>query len=515
MASTAIRHGTLRGFILVAAMLVLLLANPLPISSQSEDQALGQSVYVYVFSDGALLVEASGRVSGVASHYNYSSISAEFSVSNGRVSLEIRGHHRVSLRPARPSMGSFSSTWENWFNYNYFSDGETLVIEASGARNTSEEVVRVGYALSRSEHRSIKIVAQKQSLEFHINLNISLNLSRIEGHLKNLAELAEYYDREYDWFTLVNYTYNSTTSPEGFSEKLSIEYIIDFGDIEVTSLLLLPVGVPDPSGLFIPGTARVRSETSGRIEQPGEPEASLLTLETSTYLGLEASLPVAEKLHVLVGVVSLLAENIVVPPTFTISMIQPGYGWILAGPWGSPSEQVGMNLWALSQQMPGVEVLEGRGTLNATIEGGRLSYTFRSPRFRPKYSADPRESLQLLPEKARDFAAFLRLLLVVKTDASRLAQYLDALPVKLKPGDAAVAEISPAETVLGRVGSVSIVLAQSGTTTTTTTQTATDTCRPPSATWSPLSLGLGALIGAIAGITLYAVLASRRGLQAL
>ena len=508
MTPTTIRHGSLRRFALFAAVLTLLLAYP-PSTPEGEAQGLGRSAYIYVFSNGALLIEASGHVDGASSLYNYSSLNAEFRAVDNRILLEISSRRKVSL-PARPGTVSLTSTWNNRFNYNYFSDGETLVIEAGGAKNTSEELVGAGYTLSRSEYRSIRVLAQKQSLEFHVNLNISLSSTVSEGQLKNLAELAENFDREYDWFTLVNYTYNTTTLPKEFSESLNIEYILDFGDIEAVRLLLLPLGVPDPSSLFTPGTARLRSETNGKVEQPGE-EPSVLTLETSTYMRLEASLQVADNLRVSVGVVSLLMKNIIEPDIFTVATVQPGYGWVLAGPWASPSESAGMYLWAFSQQISGVEVLEGRGTLNVTIQGGTLSYTFRSPRFRPKYSADPRESLQLLPEKARDFAAFLRLLLVVEADASRIAQYLDTLPVKLKPGDAAVAEISPAETVLGKVGSVSIILDQRGTTTTTTTQTATGTCEPPSAAWSPLSLGLGALIGVIAGITLYAALARRRG----
>ncbi len=508
MTPTTIRHGSLRRFALFAAVLTLLLAYPPP-TPEGEAQGLDRSAYIYVFSNGALLIEASGHVDGVSSLYNYSSLNAVLRAVDNRILLEISSRRKVSL-PARPGTVSLTSTWNNKFNYNYFSDGETLVIEAGGAKNTSEELVRAGYTLSRSEYRSIRVLAQKRSLEFHVNLNISLSSTVSEGWLKNLAELAENFDREYDWFTLVNYTYNITTLPKGFSESLSIEYILDFGDIEAVRLLLLPLGVPDPSSLFTPGTARLRSEANGKVEQPGE-EPSVLTLETSTYMRLEASLQVADNLRVSVGVVSLLMKNIIGPDIFTVATVQPGYGWVLAGPWASPSESAGMYLWAFSQQISGMEVLGGRGTLNVTIQGGTLSYIFRSPKFRPRHSADPRESLQLLPEKARDFAAFLRLLLVVETDASRLAQYLDTLPVKLKPGDAAVAEISPAETVLGKVGSVSIILDQRGTTTTTTTQTATGTCEPPSVAWSPLSLGLGVLMGAIAGITLYAVLAGRRG----
>ena len=356
------------------------------------------------------------------------------------------------------------------FSFKYFSDGETTII----LMNQSQERILPPRALDGpylSELRTLNIMIFKKTLETRVELNVSRLTTEDTKFLENYLSMVRELDKNYKWFSLLNYTYSVREFGNKELETLHLKYVVDLDSTAASALFLLPAGVDDDSLLFLRGSINAHGYARSKASYLARETAGVMgsmtglglaSLEIEMGLDLGIDYPLARNLDVLLRFATHLSKTIVPEaPSVILARVPEAWGvWRL---WASLPD---MYVWAFSRLLSDLDVDDSSGFLSLSVERGRLNYEFTSLRFKPINAEGPEETLSQARQVFAKSIKLLKLVLAIEVDDDLLARHLDSMPVTLKPGDGRVAEILPSKSALGDLSSVRVVLRTETVTTT-------------------------------------------------
>ncbi len=452
------------GVLWLAAALMVLGALLAPVS-----EAAGPRLTIYVYGDGSLRIESSGRLRIPGTPHNYTTATVLVDYNDGMFSMFLREQSRMTwplvppsrLQEAGTLTKEVSYTWSCVFDFRSFSDGKTLLMWANQYLYTESGSKRY------VEHRSAKIVVDRGSLEAHVELNMSLSLRGL-GYQRILwrwQSHAQWLNQSFPWFRLLDSSYEFNLSTTRLVENLSIEYTVNLGQTTAALIFLIPAGIDEPDMLFARGTASVEGDFWGMIED------YLTTGRAGTYikqsyisraeLSVEARYQVLPSLYTLTKLAGYLTGYIALPYREPVlgEIIYATPAWMWVDLWGLPRPTpYTVHIREISRLSSRIELANSKGLLEIIVDRDGISYNFTSPRFRFRSVDGPEAALRLAEELWPDILGMLKVMLGVEIDMETIGRRVENLPVTLIPGDDRVAGITPAETTVNNLATVNVAL---------------------------------------------------------
>ncbi len=501
-----------RGVLCLAAALMVLGALLAPVSKAAEP-----GLTIYVYSDGSLRIESSGRLRIPGTPHNYTEATVLVDYNDGVFSMYMREQSRMTwplvppseLRRAGNLTRKTSYVWNNIFDFKSFSDGKNLLMLTNRYLYTESGSRRY------IEHMSAKIVVDRDSLQAHVELNMSLSLKGL-GYQRILwrwQSHARWLNQSFPWFRLLGSSYGFNLSTTRLAENLSIEYTVNLGQTIAALIFLIPAGIDEPSMLFARGTASVEGDFWGMIEDYLTTGRAQIYVKQSyiskAELSIEAHYQVLPSLYTLTKLAGYLAGYIALPYHEPVlgEIIYATPAWMWVDLWGLPSPTpYTVHIREISRLASQVELADSKGLLEIAVDRDGISYNFTSPRFRFRGVDGPEAALRLAEELWPDILGMLKVMLGVEVDRETISHHMENLPVTLVPGDDRVAGITPAKTTINNLATVNVAL-KTQAAESSTPRTETTTQPPPTQAPSrnllqhpAVYLGIGATIGIVVGL---------------